>query len=444
MAGELQPVHDGLPPETAALAQALRDLFAGLNLTTRRYAARRSYDSSTVSRYLSGQRLPRWEFVLNLLNDVSEARGATPTGEAVDMLRTLHTAAWQTGNSPVHRVHLLERKLADADREAQRAAARERWLQDTLEDREQRIRDLGLRYRELQAGAAATEAVDADGEPANEHVRLRAEIRDLKDELARVRALHREAEERCERLERELVETERTAVLNGAPLLPATREHIDGGLDVRDTSGRRSSPTFHFGHVNGGVNVVSDSWQVDEEFVSSMTVWLQIPDRDVRNGLLVDADTVVTFDWQPPARDSPVTVGVGEKSVRGTLVEELPVAGSSDTTVTLMVLRLSEPVPVPDRPLTCDARVMPGTRLVVGARTRAGTGYFSCLLELKGRSGIWLRVSGDTIDGLAGAPVFSSAGSLVGMVAYRSSDTNGSLLLPVSALRELTTLDLDI
>lgn len=161
---ELQPVHDGLPPETAALAQALRDLFAGLNLTTRRYAARRSYDSSTVSRYLSGQRLPRWEFVLNLLNDVSEARGATPTGEAVDMLRTLHTAAWQTGNSPVHRVHLLERKLADADREAQRAAARERWLQDTLEDREQRIRDLGLRYRELQAGAAATEAVDADGE----------------------------------------------------------------------------------------------------------------------------------------------------------------------------------------------------------------------------------------------------------------------------------------
>ncbi|WP_331736358.1 hypothetical protein [Streptomyces sp. NBC_00045] len=450
MANELKPVHDGLPPERTALAQALRDLFAGLGVTSRRYAARRSYDSSSVSRYLSGQRLPRWEFVLNLLNDVAEARGTTPTEETVGMLRTLHAAAWQTGNSPVHRVELLERQLAEADRKAQGAAARERWLQDTLEDREHRIRDLGMRYRELQAGAALTDPVGTDGESANEQAWLRAEIRDLKEELTRVRALHREAEDRCERLERELAEAEKTAARDGAPPLPAARELLDGGLRLQGTAaGRDTYPTVNIGHSTGDITVFTDSWQVDEEFVSSVSVRLQGAEGDIGNGLLFDAETVITLGSslaRSEARNSlgQVKVVLGTKSVWGTPVEERTVARPDiRESMPLRVLRLSEPVAVPDRPLTYDSRVMPGTRLVVSAHTPE-FGSYSCVLDVKGRSGGWLRASGEVISGLSGAPAFSSSGSLVGLVALRARDGNGGLILPVTALRALTTLKLDL
>ncbi|MEV7525925.1 hypothetical protein [Streptomyces sp. NPDC091371] len=452
---ELKPVHDGLPSETAALAQALRDLFSGLGVSIRRYAARRAYDSSTVSRYLSGQRLPRWEFVLNLLHDVAESRGTAPTKETIGMLRTLHTAAWQTGNSPVHKVELLERKLAAADREAQSALSRERWLEDTLEDREHRIRDLEMRYRELQAGTASTGSVDggadADGGPRDEQAWLRAEIRDLKEELARVRALHREAEERCERLERELAEAEKTATRNGAPLLPAPQEQIDGGLSLQSMpAGRESSPTIQFGHVNGGVTVFTDSWQVDEEFVSSVSVRIQDAEGDIGNGLLFDRETVIALGstknrpelFSPAA---PVKVIIGEKSVQGTLVEKhstVPSPGGSRT-LRLVVLRLSEPVPFPDRPWNYDSRVMPGTQLMASAHVPE-YGAYSCVLDVKGRSGDWLRVSGEVAPGLIGAPAFSSSGSLVGLVALYSTSENGGLLLPVRALRELTTLKLDL
>lgn len=455
MTGELKPVHDGLPPATAALAQALRDLFAGLGLTLRRYSVRRTYDSSTVSRYLSGQRLPRWEFVLNLLHDVAEARGTVPTEETIVMLRTLHTAAWRTGNSPVHRVELLERKLADADRQAQSAAARERWLQEALEDREHRIRDLEMRYRELQASTPLTDPVDGDGigvgvgEPADEEAWLRAEIRDLREELARVRALHREAEERCERLERELSEAERTATRNGSSLLPAVQDQVDDGLNLQATTAERgTSPTWHFGHVNGGVNVFTDSWQVDEEFVSSVSVRLHDSEGDVRNGLLFDAETVIAVGsyLDDPAvwnSSEQMKVALGEKQVWGTLVEKQHIPRPDGLKpIPLAVLRLSEPASFPDRPLTYDARVMPTTQLVVSAYTPE-FGPYSCVLDVKGRSGGWLRVAGEVIVGLSGAPAFSSSGALVGLVALRAKDGGGGLLLPVGALGELTTLNLD-
>jgi hypothetical protein len=117
---EPRPVDDDLPAEWAALVAALRDLFTGLGVSTRRYAARRAYDPSTVSRYLSGRRLPPWEFILGLLHDVAEERRTLPTTESIDMLRALHTAALQTSKGPAHRVQRLEQELAEVYQEARR------------------------------------------------------------------------------------------------------------------------------------------------------------------------------------------------------------------------------------------------------------------------------------------------------------------------------------
>ncbi|QCW76589.1 hypothetical protein EQG64_00325 [Streptomyces sp. S6] len=59
--GELRPLGEDLTQESRALAQALRELFEGLDVSVRRYAARHRRDPGTFSRYLNGTRLPPWE-----------------------------------------------------------------------------------------------------------------------------------------------------------------------------------------------------------------------------------------------------------------------------------------------------------------------------------------------------------------------------------------------
>ncbi|MFB6580832.1 hypothetical protein ACFCYC_26090 [Streptomyces sp. NPDC056402] len=396
--GELKPIDDGLSPETGALAEALRALFAGLRISTRRYAARRAYDSATVSRYLSGRRLPPWDFVRNLLHDVAEERGTVPTEETLGMLRSLHSAALQAGGSPGHRVQLLERRLADADRESRRAMARERWLEGTLQDCEDRLRDLQLRYRELEAGPM--QAPDPAVGAADEYAELREEIHELNAELARVRELHRQAEQRCERLERQLAHAEGRVVQLGP----------------------------------------GDGWEVDEDFVASISVrlWDASGERHLGNGLLLDGDTVIAtslVESEEAAKPGDTfMVDAGARRVMAGLAAARPVPGLGEHQKfrPLAALSLAEPVLFPARPLVLAGRLPTGTRLVVSAHTELGR--FSCRLEVAGRTGDWLRVSGEVEPGLGGAPAFTGEGAFAGLIGARTRNGGGGLLLPVEVL----------
>ncbi|MFI1969414.1 hypothetical protein BLA24_14295 [Streptomyces cinnamoneus] len=433
--GELLPFGDGLSPETRALAQALRELFAGLGISERRYAARRSYDSSTVSRYLSGQRMPSWEFVLNLLHDVAEERGTVPTAETTEMLRARHTAALKAGKSPTHKVQLLEQQLAVADQQARKVAARERWLEDTLRDREHRIRDLQM---QLQAGPGplGPEA----GALGDDHVELRAEIEQLKQELARARALHRQAEERCEELERQLAEADRGEGEGAKPV---------GVVPEGDSVAGWTGTVIH-----GDVHVTTaGGWNVDEELVASATVSI-LTQGVLSNGLLVDRTTVVT-SWASlssvvmPAEAEVLDRWHGTR-VPARVVERLPpemgpVADSSRPYPGLAVLRLSRPWTAPTPALRLGRQPLPGSQLLVnasGGRDAETAGPYSCLLEVKGRTGSWLRVEGELVRGLWGAPAFNVAtGELVGMVSSLNMTTQKGLLAPAEALLDLTTLN---
>ncbi|WEV26338.1 hypothetical protein OYE22_14885 [Streptomyces sp. 71268] len=470
---ELKPVNQGMGPDVAALAVALRDLFQGLGVSTRRYAARRAYDSSTVSRYLSGSHMPPWEFVLNLLHDVAEERGTVPTEQTIAMLRDLHNAALSGSKSPAHKVQLLERKLAEADQEARRAAARERWLEDALQDREHRVRDLQTRFHELQASASASASSEplgdaAAGERADEQARLREEVRELREELARVRERHQRAEERCEQLERQLADAEGGSTeASEDALLPevvhrateTTRVPEDTGpagsagtaeaeVHNRFMAAPGSAPVnsvYQIGHVHGSVTVNADDWQVDEEIVAAVSVRVCELDGHLGNGLLLDARTVITSARLPA---DPLFSGV-HVVVAGRLVE---VAAVVETLALpeldplwlrypapLVVLRLAEPVPVPEQPLTFDWRPRPGRQLLVSAH--AATGPYSCVLDVRGRTGDWLRVAGEVVRGLIGAPAFSSTGGLAGLVLAEGGQSG--LLLPVAALRALTSVRLE-
>lgn len=55
--GELRPLGEDLTQESRALAQALRELFEGLDVSVRRYAARHRRDPGTFSR-IAGDSIP--------------------------------------------------------------------------------------------------------------------------------------------------------------------------------------------------------------------------------------------------------------------------------------------------------------------------------------------------------------------------------------------------
>ncbi|WP_333771336.1 response regulator [Streptomyces sp. IBSBF 2435] len=210
--GELRPLAADLNGDCRRFAQALRTLFAGLDVSIRRYAARRYRDAGTVSRYLSGVRVPPWEFVVDLFADLATDHGATATPLTLDHVRELHRCAVQALVSPAHGIEVLQRQLADADREARRATVQEDLLGDALLDRQHRIADLEVRLNLLEAQwtaerthprVPAVEPEDADDLRA-ERQRLEAQVRSLEAELGETRLRVMIAESRCDVLERQL------------------------------------------------------------------------------------------------------------------------------------------------------------------------------------------------------------------------------------------------
>ncbi|MBB1253288.1 response regulator [Streptomyces alkaliterrae] len=216
---ELRPLADDLPPESQALATALRNLFDGLGISVRRYAARRRRDPGALSRYLNGNRVPPWEVVMDLLTDLAEHSGRPVTPELIEHLRGLHNSAVGAGGSPRHAAELLAQQLADADRTSRRSTARGDVLEEALLDRSHRIADLEVRLSQLE-GEWAAERVRADRLEAEwgdarrlrrERDRLTAEVAQLTADLADAQQCREEAEARCALLERQLEIVERNA-----------------------------------------------------------------------------------------------------------------------------------------------------------------------------------------------------------------------------------------
>ncbi|NJP46113.1 response regulator [Actinacidiphila epipremni] len=212
--GELRPLADDLDDDCRRFAQALRTLFAGLGVSVRRYAARRYRDAGTVSRYLSGARVPPWEFVVDLFADLATDHGAPATSLTLDHVKELHRSAVQAVAPARGGVEVLEQQLADADREARRATAQEDLLGDALLDRQHRIADLEVRLNLLESAWAAERERTAAPPPPEapesvdglraERRRLEEQVRSLEADLEEARLRVLLAESRCDILERQL------------------------------------------------------------------------------------------------------------------------------------------------------------------------------------------------------------------------------------------------
>ncbi|MEU5537588.1 response regulator [Streptomyces sp. NPDC020362] len=308
--GELRPLAQDLTAESRALATALRELFEGLEVSVRRYAARRVRDAGTFSRYLSGTRVPPWEVVMDLFTDVAEHRGMAATPDAIELVRRLHRAAVETSTSPRHAVEVLEQQLAEADRDSRRSIARGDALSDALLDRKHRIADLEVRLNQLEAEWSAERARAERLAAANPDVTELLHERDqLQDEVTRLSAqLHAaqkqrdDAEQRCTLLERQLEAVEQVQTV--AAVTPTVSRAMPKVLIVDDQPDNLMAMTAVLSTLDQELVAVASGREalkalLDHDDFAVIIMDVQMPDMD-------GYETAAHIKRRPRTHDVPI------------------------------------------------------------------------------------------------------------------------------------------
>ncbi|MCW5253608.1 MULTISPECIES: two-component system response regulator [unclassified Streptomyces] len=308
--GELRPLAGDLTAESRALATALRELFEGMGISVRRYAARRTRDAGTFSRYLNGTRVPPWEVVTDLFTDVSEDRGVAVTPEAMELVRRLHRAAVEASGSPRHAVEVLEQQLAEADRVSRRSSARGDALGDALLDRKHRIADLEVRLNQLEARWSAererAERLAAAGpdvtELLRERDRLHDEVTRLSAQLSDARRQRDDAEERCTLLERQLEAVEQAQTV--AAVEPVAPRAMPKVLIVDDQPDNLLAMTAVLSTLDQELVAVASGREalralLDHDDFAVIIMDVQMPDMD-------GYETAAHIKRRPRTRDVPI------------------------------------------------------------------------------------------------------------------------------------------
>ncbi len=204
-------------PEVAALATALTTLFNGLGVPQQRYAARIAMDKSTVSRYLNGRRVANQDFVNRLFSELERHRGAPLTEETRSRVHRLRLAALRVSDPQAFEVENLRDEVDRSHRTIKNLRRQQEALELLLDQKEDVARE-AERQLELLRGDWVADRVQSEarflslsGEnhrQKEESEGLRAEIENLKQQLADVSDLRRDAEERCSELQRQLAAAE--------------------------------------------------------------------------------------------------------------------------------------------------------------------------------------------------------------------------------------------
>ncbi|WP_216588644.1 hypothetical protein [Streptomyces brasiliscabiei] len=213
----LRPVKPDLTPECAAFVNTLRELFVGLGISVRRYAARRHRDAGSISRFLNGSRVPPWEFVEDLLRDLAEVQQIPVKPEVFTHIRNQHREALRVSNAGLYELQVLNDQLEQADREQRQAAVREQALLEALQARQRRIAELEIERRQLESDwteerIAKQKLSELHLDRVRDHVseidRLRQEVEELRIKLHEAETLNQTAESRCKALEEQIEELE--------------------------------------------------------------------------------------------------------------------------------------------------------------------------------------------------------------------------------------------
>jgi hypothetical protein len=188
-ASALKPLDPDLRPEVRGWVDELRAVWQATGLSMGQFAVLHPFDKGTISRYLSGHRVPGERHFLDMLLTTLESYGRPVTPAVREYLTGLQMRALEAAHPHEYRVRLVRDELEVALTGKQEAERYARALEEQLAERNREIQELTEDRNRLRA------TLDA------EYARLLQEIEKLSQDLALARSRSDRADQRCAELE---------------------------------------------------------------------------------------------------------------------------------------------------------------------------------------------------------------------------------------------------
>jgi hypothetical protein len=188
-ASVLKPLDPDLRPEVRVWVDELRAVWQATGLSMGQFAVLHPFDKGTISRYLSGHRVPGERHFLDTLLTTLESYRRPVTPAVREYLTGLQMRALEAAHPHEYRVRLVKDELEAALTGRLEADRYARALEEQLAERNREIQELTEDRNRLRA------TLDA------EYARLVQEIEKLSLDLALARSRSVRADQRCAELE---------------------------------------------------------------------------------------------------------------------------------------------------------------------------------------------------------------------------------------------------
>jgi transcriptional regulator with XRE-family HTH domain len=205
----LSPISEGVAAEIREFAETLRVLFGALGVSLNRLAALLHSDAGTVSRYLSGKRIPPPDFIDGLCKAVYDTKGSLVTAEVQELVHEQFLTALREYNPARYEVQRLTDLLRAAAQEKQQFQITAAALEEAIASRNEKIYALELEGRQLRLAWARAEG--RLEEEQEQRMRLQetidslyTQVSYLKQQLLSAQRRAAEAEGHCRELEARL------------------------------------------------------------------------------------------------------------------------------------------------------------------------------------------------------------------------------------------------
>jgi transcriptional regulator with XRE-family HTH domain len=178
-------------------------------MSLNRLAALLHSDPGTVSRYLSGRRIPPPDFIEGLCKAVYDVKGSLVTSEVRELVHGQFLVALREHNPARYEVQRLSDLLQVAAREKRQYQITVAALEEAIASRNDKIYALELEGRQLRSGWTRTDALLEEERKQRVHLQetiesLYTQVSQLKGQLLSAQRRAAEAEDRCRQLEARL------------------------------------------------------------------------------------------------------------------------------------------------------------------------------------------------------------------------------------------------
>jgi transcriptional regulator with XRE-family HTH domain len=288
----LSPIPDDVLSEIRDFAEMLRTLFGALGMSLNRLAAMLHSDPGTVSRYLSGKRVPPPDFIDALCKVVYDTKGSLVTPHVQELVHEQFLVALRVHNPARYEVQRLTDLLQAAAQQKRQYEITVAALEEAIASRNDKIYALELESRQLRTAWARAERLLEEEREHREHLQhtidnLYTEVGYFKEQLLSAQRRAAAAEERCQQLEARLDsagalledEEQRTApkVTTGPPEAPETP-----ALQPRDLTSDWAAAAGSAVPDGGsaGARALGDTSRVRAGSIGVPVVWGDVPARN--------------------------------------------------------------------------------------------------------------------------------------------------------------------